>query len=176
MVILLYYFSERMFMQIREATLNDTEGIQLVEKDYYEGFSCDEHTLKSWIKTGNFFVAEENNEIIGFIYFEFLDNVLALPFVHKPITGEGKYVYVSEIGVINKDIKLMQKLFDFMLKIVKEKDCRAVVWVTGGKSKHDMLELEIIKNNHFIKKEKVTNWECYPGKFVSDHWIYLKEI
>jgi len=162
-------------MQIRNATSNDIKAIQSVEKDYYEGFSCDEETLKSWIKNNNFFVAEENNKIAGFIYFEFIDEIKALPFIHKSIRGKGEYAYGSEIGVVNNNLKLMQKLFDFMLKIIKGKDCKAVIWVTGGKSRHDKLELEIIKNNGFLKKENVLKWECYPGKFVDDHWIYAKE-
>lgn len=165
-----------MFMRIRKATPNDIKEIQLVEQDYYKGFVCDKKTLESWIRTENFFVAEENNKIIGFIFFEFLNEIKALPFIHKPINKEGKCAYVSEISVINQNIKLMQDLFDFMLKIVKERGCRALMWVTGGKSKHDKLELEIIKNNSFVKGKNVVNWECYPGKFVSDHWIYIKEL
>lgn len=163
-------------MRIRKAALIDAKGIQLVEKEYYEGFSCDKNILKSWIKAGNFFVAEENNKISGFIFFEFLDGVKAIPFIHRPLNEKGEYVYLSEIGVVNNDVKLMQKLFDFMLKIVKEKGCIAVVWVTGGKSKHDKLELKIIKNNGFVKKENVAGWECYPGRFVGDHWVYVKEL
>src|SRR4030042_2735461 len=142
-------------MQIRNATLNDIKAIQSVEKDYYEGFSCDEETLKSWIKNNNFFVAEENNKSAGFIYFEFIGEIKALPFIHKPARGKDGYAYVSEIGVVNSSVNLMQKLFDFMLKITEEKDCKAVIWVTGGKSKHDKLEMEIIKNNGFLKKENV---------------------
>lgn len=163
-------------MRIRKARADDVKELQLVEKEYYEGLSCDDNTLKSWIRTENFFVAEENNKILGFIFFEFLNEVKALPFIHEPINEKGKYVYVSEISVVNNDIKLMQELFDFMLKVVKEKGCIAVVWVTGGKSKHDKLELKIIKNNNFVKKGNIVNWECYPGRFVSDHWIYVKEI
>lgn len=116
-------------MQIRKAALNDIKRVQLIEKDYYEGFSCDENILKLWIKTNNFFVAEENNKILGFMFFEFLDEVKDLPFIHEPVNEKGKYVYVSEIAVINNNIKLMQDLFDFMLKLLKRRVV-AVIWVT----------------------------------------------
>jgi len=173
-------------MQFRKARLEDIEQIQAIESEYYEGFKCPEKTLSSWIKdlAENFIVAEENKKIVGFIFFEFLDEAKAIPFIHdtknthKP---EGDYVYITEVGVPDSRLELMQKLFDKMVEIVKTKNKKAIVWLTEDTSKedrrkHDKIEEDLIRGNSFVKKNRVEKWEAYPGHFVDDHWIWIKEL
>ncbi|MFQ6010152.1 MAG: hypothetical protein ACE5J7_03485 [Candidatus Aenigmatarchaeota archaeon] len=58
----------------------------------------------------------------------------------------------------------------------REKDCKVIIWLTGQKKKHDKIELSFIKKNNFTLYSNVKNWEAYPGKFVSDHSIWIKEL
>ncbi len=157
------------------------DQIQKIEKEYYEGFSCPEETLKNWIQNlhENFIVAQANNKIVGFIFFEYLTEIRALPFVHElKHNPDGKYVYISEIGFLDKfqDSDIPQKLFNKLIGKSKKDGCKMLVWLTGSKSKHDKTESGILLDNHFTKKQNVKHWEAYHNYFVDDHYIWTKEI
>ncbi len=168
-------------LNLRHAGAQDIEQIRQIERDYYEGLTCPQEMLNSWIRAlpENFIVAEENAGLIGFIFFEYLERIKAIPFVHKlEHKKNGVYVYVSEMGIADEyqDSDVLQKLFDKLVEKSKNDGCKTVVWVTGSMSKHDKLELEILVKNGFSKKEQARHWESYPGSFVDDHFIWTKEI
>lgn len=165
----------------RSAKLQDIKQIQKIEKEYYEGFSCPEETLKKWIRnlSENFIVAEIDNRIAGFLFFEYLDKVKAIPFVHKlEHKIKGKYVYISEVGILDEfqNSDILQKLFGKLIEKSKNDGCEMVIWLTGSKSKHNKIESKILLNNNFAKKENVKHWEAYPNYFVDDHHIWIKKI
>lgn len=166
---------------LRKAKLSDIKQIQEIEKEYYEGFSCPEKTLIEWINGSNenFIVAEVNNVIVGFIFFEYLAKISAVPFIHKLEHNlKGKYVYISEIGILNKfrNSDILQKLFDKLFEKSKKDGCNAIIWLTGSKSKHDNIELSILQKNGFEKGENVKHWEAYPCHFLDDHYLWIKPI
>jgi len=165
----------------RSTNLKDIEQIQKIEKEYYEGFMCPKDILKSWIKElpENFIVAEEDNKIFGFIFFEYLNEIKAIPFVHKlEHKPNGKYVYISEVGISKRseDSDILQRLFEKVIEKSKNDGCKMIIWLTGFKSKHDKIETNILLNNGFAKKENVKYWEAYPNFFVDDHYLWTKKI
>jgi N-acetylglutamate synthase-like GNAT family acetyltransferase len=165
----------------RPAKLQDIMQIQKIEKEYYEGLSCPKEILKSWIEKlpKNFIVAEENGRIAAFIFFERLNKIKAMPFVHNVAhSPKGEYVYISEIGISgkSKDCGLLQELLEKAIEKSKRDKCKAIIWVTGSKSKHDKIEMSILRNNGFVKKENAKRWEAYPGHFVGDHHIWIKKL
>lgn len=167
-------------VNFRSAKLQDIKQIQKIEKEYYEDFSCPEETLKNWIQklSENFIVAEIGEKISGFIFFEYLNKLKNIPFVHKlEHKSNGKYVYISEVGISDEfqNSDILQKLFDKLIKKSKKDGCKMVIWLTGSKSKHDKIESKILLNNNFRKKENVKHWEVYPNYFVDDHHIWIKE-
>ena len=168
-------------VNIRPAKLEDIKQIQEIEKEYYEGFNCPEETLKNWIQnlSENFIVAEENNRIVGFIFFEYLNKIKAIPFVHHFENNKNrKYAYISEVGILDRYIpsEVLQELFNKLLEKAKKDECKSLIWLTGSKSKHDKVESNILLNNNFSKKENIKHWEAYPNFFIDDHYIWLKQI
>jgi len=168
-------------INFRPATIQDIEQIQEIEREYYEGFNCLKETLKNWIQnlSNNFIIAEDNNKIIGFIFFEYLNEIKAIPFIHTlQHNSKGKYVYISEVGISNdsQNSDILQKLFIKLLEKSKKDNCKAVIWLTGSKAKHDKIESQMLINNNFIKKQNIKNWEAYPNHFVNDHYLWIKEI
>jgi len=159
---------------IRKAGTSDIADIIELEKNYYDGYSISEDLLLKWIENGNFFVFEENSKIVGSIYFEFLAEIKDLPWHHEPITGLGKYVYISEIAV--ESDKIIDILFVEVLKMAKENNCESIVWLTGVKSNHDKIEQKFLKSNGFEKYKDVKNWECSPNYFIDDHSLWIKKI
>ncbi len=153
----------------------DVKQIQELEESYYDGYFISEAVLSSWIKDGNFFVIEENSKIVGSIYFEFLNEIRDLPWEHQPINNKtGKYIYISEIAV--DSIERIDGLFTEVLKAAKGAKCKAILWLTGEKSKHDKFEKEFLAKNNFRNPQKVEKWECSPGYFIHDHSIWIKEF
>jgi len=166
-------------INLRSAKIKDIKQIQETEKKYYEGFSYPEKTLKNWIRKtpSNFIVAEKNGKIIGFIFFEYVKKAEAIPFVHQPENNrDGKYIYISEIAVLEKHKDILQELFDRIIIKAKKNKIRKIVWLTGQKKKHDKIERELLLKNDFRKIKHVENWEAYPNYFVSDHWLWEKSI
>lgn len=159
---------------IRNAEEKDINNIIELEKKYYDGYSLSKELLLRWTKNGNFHVTEENSEIVGSIYFEFLDEIKDLPWHHEPIVGKGKYVYISEVSTSSDEIN--PELFDEVLKAAKENGCKAVVWLTEVRLKHDQIEQKFLKASGFEKYKDVENWECSPGYFVSDHALWLRKL
>jgi hypothetical protein len=165
----------------RPAKLQDIEQIQKIEKEYYEGFSCPKEILESWIEKlpKNFIAAEEKGKIAAFIFFERLNKIKAMPFVHKVAhSTKGEYVYISEIGISgkSKESALLQKLLEKAIEKSKGDKCKAIIWVTGSESRHDKIETSILQNNGFLKKENAKHWEAYPGHFVGDRHIWIKKL
>ena len=165
----------------RRAHVNDILQIQKIEDEYYEGFRCPEETLKSWIKqlSENFILAEENKKVLGFIFFEYINEIKAIPFVHElEHKANGKYVYISEVGILDEfcNSDILQNLFEKAMKKSKDNGCKLIIWLTGSKSKHDKIEANILLNNGFRKKENAKHWEAYPNFFVDDHYIWTKNL
>jgi N-acetylglutamate synthase-like GNAT family acetyltransferase len=173
--------TSRMTVNFRVACLDDIKQIQEVEREYYEGFNCSEDILKNWIQNlpDNFIVAEKDDRLVGFIFFEYLNEIRAIPFVHKlEHKIGGKYAYVSEIGILDglQNSEILQELFDEMIEKCEKDGCEAVVWMTGKKSKHDKIESRLLLDNGFVKGENVKQWEAYPNHFVDDHYIWVKTL
>jgi len=163
----------------RQARLGDVKAIQMIENEYYEGFSCPEEQLIEWIArlSGNFIVAEEGSNVVGFIFFEYLDKAEALPFIHKLAHRKGgRYAYISEIGALDLHKGVLQQLFEKALEKAKKDGCEKMIWLTGHRCKHDKMEAEVLLRNKFAKTKQVPGWEARPGRFVSDHWLHEKII
>ena len=161
--------------------MQDIADIQAIEKQYYDGFSCPEANLKQWVEklSKNFFVAVSDNYVVAFLFFEYLDEIKAIPFVHEiEHSANGKYVYVSEVGILDEFTKsdILQTLFDAMKRKATSANCEGIVWLTGSKNKHDQLEQSILAGNSFVKKESVQNWEACPNHYVNDHYIWYLDI
>ena len=169
-------------MRIRPAKIQDIKAIQEIEQQYYEGFSCPTDVLEKWIQnsTGNFLVAEDsNNRVVAFLFFEYLDEIRAIPFIHEPTHSENdKYAYISEVGVLDRYLKseILQTLFDSMKRKTTLDDCHGIVWLTGSKRKHDQTEQNILADNSFVKQEQIKDWEAYPNHHVNDHYLWYKNI
>ena len=61
--------------------------------------------LRVWIQNlpKNFLVAEVDGKVAGFIFFEYLNKIKAIPFVHNlEHNPSGRYVYISEVGVLDE--------------------------------------------------------------------------
>lgn len=169
-------------LNLRHAGPQDIEQIRQMEMGYYGGIACPDETLKNWIQnlSENFIVAEENAGLVGFIFFEYLDEIKALPFVHESEHKKtGTVVYVSDMGIADEyqnSTGVLQKLFDKLVEKSRSDGCKIVVWVTGSKSTHDKIESKFLEKNGFAKRENVKRWEAYPGLLVDDHFIWTKEI
>ncbi|VVB61064.1 Acetyltransferase (GNAT) family protein [uncultured archaeon] len=166
---------------LRQAKLRDIEQIQQVEKEYYEGFNCPRKTLELWIEKlpENFIIAEEGDQIIAFIFFEYFNEIKAVPFIHEPEHyADGKYVYISEIGIVDefRGSDILHKLLDRVIEKSKNDGCKAIIWLTGSKSKHDKIEANILRSNKFTRKKNIKHWEAYPNYFVDDHYIWIKDL
>ncbi|MBL7169546.1 MAG: GNAT family N-acetyltransferase [Candidatus Aenigmarchaeota archaeon] len=170
-------------MKLRNAKLVDVKKIQDLENEYYGGFSVSLDILENWIEglSENFFIAEENDGILGCIFFEYLNSVKSVPYVHKLVHDKnGKYGYVSEILIKDelKNTDLGQKLFDKMLEKCKNDGMKGVIWLTGPPEEigHDMIENQLITKNDFKRIRRVKKWEATPNFFIDDHWIWIKEL
>jgi len=172
-------------MKFRQARVEDVEQIQKVENEYYDGFFIPDKTLESWIRTlpENFIIAEEDDEIIGCIFFEYLRKVKAIPYVHditKTHVPDGKYAYISEIAIKEKykTTDVIQKLFDMMLEKYKKDKIKGIICLTGPPDRigHDLTENQLINANGFVRKNRIKKWEAWPNFFVDDHWIWVKTI
>jgi hypothetical protein len=168
-------------IKFRNARAGDIFQIMEIEKEYYEGYSCPENIIRDWIKnlSKNFIIAELENMIVGFIFFEYTNEFKAFPFVHNLLHKKGaKYVYVSDIGILNefKNSDVLQKLFSELIKRSKKDKCKSIIWITGTKLSHDKIESKLLFNNNFVKEDKIMNWEAYPNHFVNDHYIWTREL
>lgn len=169
-------------LRLRSAELQDIRSILKIGEKFYEGSCCPEETSRQWIAglPKNFIVAEDDDDkIVGFAFFEYFDKIKTVPFVHQlEHDKNGKYVYVSDIGILDEfqDSGVLQMLFRELVNKAKSDGCGTVIWLTGSSGKHDKIELEILQNNNFTKRQKVKNWEAYPDYFVDDHAIWTKRI
>ena len=159
---------------IRKANISDSKQIIELEKGYYDGYSISENVLVKWINNGNFFAIEEDSKLVGSIYFEFLDEIKDLAWEHEPIKGPCKFIYISEVAVDSPD--RIPILFDEVLKSAELNKCEAIVWLTGEGGNHDKTERKFLEKNDFKLFKKVESWECFPGHFIQDHSLWLKEI
>lgn len=127
----------------------------------------------------NFIVAEENGKIIGFIFFEYLDQIQAIPFVHELMhKRNGKFAYISEVGILDKyrDMGILQQLFKKLVEKARKDNCEKIIWLTGQEHKHDKIEINLLLQNSFTKTKNIQKWEAHPGHFVDDHWIWEKQL
>ena len=160
------------FIMLRKANPNDIDKIVELEKDYYDGYSISKNILENWIRTGRYHVVEKDGIVIGSIYFEFLQEIKDLPWEHNAVDEEPNYVYISEIAVRSEDV--LQELFSKVLEVAQEHSTKAILWLTGEKSKHDHIEQRFLKSNGFKLKQHVEKWDCAPGYFLDDHNIWIK--
>lgn len=160
----------------------DIPQIQAIEKDFYDGFKLPEEILRGWIENinENFIVAEDKGKLVGCIFWEQLEEVKAIPYIHKPDDfhrPKGEYFYISEVGALGRDFGLLQRLFDKVVKPARQKNIRAIIWVTGmDEEGHDATERSLIEKNGFEKFKHAGSWEYSPGKFSEKHWIFVKEL
>ena len=122
-------------MIFRTVEISDIPQIQIIEREYYEGFSLPKKILRSWIKKlpENFIVAIDKNTLVGFIFFEYLEKEKAISFIHnvdKTHKLDGNYLYISEIGVLNKyGSGLMQRLLKKALEKGREDKTKVAIWL-----------------------------------------------
>jgi hypothetical protein len=169
-------------VKFRQATVSDIPQIQAIERDFYDGFKLPEEILRGWIDNlgENFLVAEDMRKLVGCIFWEQLEEIKALPYIHKSKDSHkpnGEYFYISEVGVLNKKFKLLQKLFDRVVESARKKNIKAIIWVTGmDEEGHDVAERSLIEKNGFEKFKHAGRWEYSPGKFSEKHWIFMKKL
>jgi hypothetical protein len=169
-------------MRFRKATIADIPRIQAIEKDFYNGLKLPDSVLRDWIENlgKNFIVAEYKGKLHGCIFWEQLEKIRAIPYFHQSRDyhrPDGKYFYVSEVGVLNQKADLLQELFDILIEASKKKKLKGIIWVTGmDEEGHDALERNLIKRNGFKKFKPAGQWEYAPGKFSEAHWIFLKQL
>jgi hypothetical protein len=172
-------------MKTRNATLGDIKEIQEIDKDYYDGSMTPIEILKDWIKTFSegFFVIEIKGEIVAYIFLEPINKFQPIDFIHfakdvyKP---NGRYVNISGLGVLNKykgilDEKLMKLVEDFS----KKRKCKQILFIIGeaeGIGKHDTYERKLAGLSNFLKKENVPKWKVADNYYVSDHWVWVKDV
>lgn len=169
-------------MKFRKATISDIYQIQAIEEDFYEGFKLPQTVLRYWINnlSENFLVAEDGGKLVGCIFWEQLKEIKAIPYFHRSYDfhkSGGKYAYISEVGVLDKNADLLQQLFNKVVKSAKKNNIKAIIWLTGmDKKGHDAIERGLLEKNGFEKFKKVKRWEYSPGKFSENHWIFVKEL
>jgi len=88
----------------------------------------------------------------------------------------GKFVYISEIGILDIHKEYLFRLVEKMVEKAKKDGCDKAIWLTSQKEKHDKIELQVLKQFKFVKLKQVFHWEVYPNHFLSDHWLYEKVL
>ncbi len=164
--------------KIRETDLRKIGGIDM---GFYEDYSTPLEVLVNWqnVFPDGFFVAEENGNIAGYVFVEMFEEIKTVPFIHDAKTTHtknGKYIYVSGFGVGVDFEKAGEILTEHIIEFAKSKKCKAIIWVTGEKMKHDIYERQLIEKFGFERKERIEKWESHPSHFVSDHFIWIKEL
>lgn len=168
-------------MEIRKIREAELRKISEVDMDFYEGYQTHLEVLENWLKTfpDGFLVVEEYDDIVVYIFAELINEIKALPFIHDAKlthSEKGEYLYISGFGIRSAFEKFGEILMEKIITFAKSKNCKAIVWVTGEKMKHDIYEKQLIEKFGFIKKEIVEKWESHPNHFVSDHSIWVKEL
>ncbi|TRZ55056.1 hypothetical protein D4Q76_01215 [archaeon] len=168
-------------MYIRKIRETELHKISEIDRDFYEGYETPSEVPQNWFHNfpEGFFVAEEAGNIFAYIFVEMFEKIKAVPFIHDAKTTHtenGKYIYVSGFGIKNGFEKVENFLLEEIIKFGSSKNCKAIVWVTGEKMKHDIYEKHLIERYGFIKKENIEKWESHPNHFVSDHNIWIKEL
>ena len=161
---------------VQNAGKGDIKDIQKIEKKYYGGYFCPQGVLKNWLKSRNFLIAKRKNKIITFLFLETVNQIKALPFIHQLQKKSGKYLYVSEIGILDRYIKTDAFSQLFLKMLDRNKGKKGIIWITGGKSKHDKIELKLIRRLGFKRLKKINKWEVCPGYFISDHHLWFKKF
>jgi hypothetical protein len=156
---------------LRKASQDDVDKIVELEKSYYDGYSISKNVLAEWIRTGRYYVVEQDG-VVGSIYFEFLKEIKDLPWEHDVVDENPNYIYISEVAVKTEEV--LQELFSKILEVGKESKVKAILWLTGEKAKHDKIEQKFLKSNGFKLKQHVDKWECAPSHFIDDHNIWIK--
>jgi len=78
---------------------------------------------------------------------------------------------------LDKNADLLQQLFNRVVKLARQKDIRAIIWVTGlDEEGHDVMERGLIEKIGFKRLKHAGRWEYAPGKFSEKHWIFIKEL
>lgn len=168
-------------MEVRKIMEAELWKIGEIDMDFYEGYSTPLEVLRNWrnIFPDGFLVVEEDDAIVGYIFIELFEEIKAVPFMHDARlthSEKGKYIYVSGFGVKNGFEKTCKTLLREIIEFAKSKSCKTIVWVTGERMKHDVFEKELIGKYGFVKKERIEKWESHPNRFVSDHYIWIKEL
>lgn len=168
-------------MKIRKIRETELQKISGIDKEFYEGYQTPLEVLVNWFNNfpEGFLVAEEADDIFAYIFVELFDGIKAVPFIHDARLAHyrnGKFIYVSGFGVKDGFEKAGNFLLEEIITLGKVKNCKAIVWVTGEKMKHDIFEKRLIQEFGFAKKERIEKWESHPNRFVSDHAIWIKEL
>lgn len=143
-------------MKIGNIRKNELQKISEIDKNFYEGYQTPLEVLENWFEnfSEGFLVAEENNDIVGYIFVELFDKIKTVPLFE--IVGE--------------------LLLEEIIKFGKCRKCKAIIWVTGEKIKHDIYEKHLIEKLGFAKREKIEKWESHPNHFVSGHSLWVKNL
>jgi hypothetical protein len=171
----------------RQPKSKDADRIHQISKEFYKGYETTKKVLEGWIRdlSKQFIVVEVDNKIEGCVFWEYLDEIKAIPYFHKSKdhnSPKGKYAYVSEIVISDKyKNKGMMWLLYGATEISLKKDCQGIIWLTGApelihKMSHEETEHTILKIGGFKFIKKAKNWESAPGRFTDSHNIYFKKL
>jgi len=173
-------------MEIRIVKEKDFEKLQEIDKEYYDGWNAPIKVFKNWFETfpEGFFVAEEKGEIIAYIFVELLNEHKVVPFMHDAKTihnPNGKYMNISGLGILKKykNTNIGEKLIEKIIELAKSKGCKQILFIIGeeaGIGGHDSYERDLATKTGFIKENKIEKWEIEPGYFVTDHWMWIKNL
>jgi len=91
----------------RQPKLKDESQIHEISEEFYKGYETTKDVLRGWIKDlpKQFIVVEINGKIEGCVFWEYLEEIKAIPYFHKSEdynSPKGKYAYVSEIVIADK--------------------------------------------------------------------------
>ncbi len=168
-------------MKIRKIRKTELQSIQEIDEDFYNGYKTPLKVLKNWFHNfpGGFLAVEDNKQTVAYIFAELFDEIKSVPFIHDTKlthSKKGKYAYISGFGVKGGFEKAGGFLLEEVMNFTKNKNCKAIIWVTGEEMKHDKYEKLLIEKFGFVKKERIEKWESHPNHFVSDHYIWIKEL
>jgi len=170
-------------MKIRIAKEEDIGELHKIDKEYY-GSETPLKILKNWFDTfpEGFLIAEDKGKIIAYIFVELLDKHKVISFIHDAKNthiDNGKYMNVSGLGVSDeyKNTDTGKKLLEAIFKLAKSKKCKQILFITGeSENGHDKYERDLISKENFIKEKHIEKWEANPNYFVTDHWMWIKNL
>jgi len=164
----------------------DIVAIQSIDVDYYAGSITPVDVLQNWLETfpEGFWIAEEAGKPVAYLFIELLEKFMAVDFIHDARyvhRSDGRYMNISGIGVSNafRNTNVCKRLLEHAENFARKHSCKQILFIIGveaGIGNHDIYERELAIALGFTKKQNVPKWKVGEDFYVSDHWIWVKEL